>query len=88
MNNFWIINMRLEVGRGRLFFLNIFVRVLEGIGEFWDIVRMRSLEVLEEFENSWMNIHSLLVHHCSVLWGSRAQRPKRLGGWLLGLGVG
>ena len=86
-DEFWVINRRLEVGRGGSF-LEIFCKSFGQDWGIWDIVRMRSFEVLEEFENSWKNIHSLFVHHCSILWGSRARRAKRLGGWLLGLGVG
>ena len=33
-DEFWVINRRLEVGRGVYFLEDIFVRVLEGIGEF------------------------------------------------------
>ena len=84
--NFWVINRRLEVQRREMLFLKIFGESFGRDWGIWDIVMMRSFEVLEEFENSWKNIHSLFVHHCSILWGSRARRAKRLGGWLLGLG--
>ena len=48
-------------------FLNIFC---ESFGGDWGVLGYcedEKLVLLEEFENSWKNIHSLLVHHCYVL---------------------
>ena len=68
--DFWVINRRLEVGRREVLFLKIYGENFGRNWGIWDIVRMRSLEVLEEFDNSLKNIHSSLMHHCYVLWGS------------------
>ena len=53
--HFWVINRRLEVGRSEGSFLeDIFVSFGRDWG-IWEILEMRSLEELEEFENSWKN---------------------------------
>ena len=52
-DKFWVISRRLEVGRREVLFLKIFCESFGRDWGIWDIVRMRSFEVLEEFENSW-----------------------------------
>ena len=86
--DFWVINKRIEVGREEVLLWNIFC---ESFGRDWGILGYcedEKSEVLEEFEKSWNNIHSLLLHHCSFLWhlGIEGPRVHVDGSW--GQGVG